>query len=135
VATLRTTPLARFFHMTPLRSLGRYSYGIYVYNSIFILVADALFVPARIATWTDSIVIERLLYVASAATVTLTMAWLSWHLVEKHFLKLKVHFESRPAAPVVERPRPSLGQPLSVRRGVLRTAWPFSFKIDGREPA
>jgi len=50
-----------------------------VYNSIFILVADALFVPARIAAWTDSIVIERLLYVVLASTATLTMAWLSWH--------------------------------------------------------
>jgi peptidoglycan/LPS O-acetylase OafA/YrhL len=93
-------PLARFFNLSFLRLLGRYSYGIYVYNSIFILVSDALFVPERMAAWTDSIVIERLLHVALASLFTLTMAWLSWHLLEKHFLKLKVLFESRPIVSV-----------------------------------
>jgi peptidoglycan/LPS O-acetylase OafA/YrhL len=93
-------PLARFFNLSFLRLLGRYSYGIYVYNSILILVSDALFVPERMADWTDSIVIERLLHVALASLFTLTMAWLSWHLLEKHFLKLKVLFESRPIVSV-----------------------------------
>ncbi len=52
------------------------------------------------AVWTDSVVVERLVYVTIATGFTLSMAWLSWHLVEKHFLKLKVYFESRPIVSV-----------------------------------
>ncbi|SIO62464.1 Peptidoglycan/LPS O-acetylase OafA/YrhL, contains acyltransferase and SGNH-hydrolase domains [Singulisphaera sp. GP187] len=100
VVTPQVAPLARFFNLGVLRSLGRYSYGIYVYNSIFILVADGLSVPSRVAAWTDSVAVERLVYVALATVSTLSMAWLSWHLLEKHFLKLKVHFESRPIVSV-----------------------------------
>lgn len=100
VAAPKVAPLARLFNLSVLRTLGRYSYGIYVYNSIFILIADGLAIPQLVAVWTDSIVVERLVYVTIAMGFTLSMAWLSWHLVEKHFLRLKVYFESRPIVSV-----------------------------------
>ncbi len=46
VAAPKVAPLARLFNLSVLRTLGRYSYGIYVYNSIFILIADGLAIPS-----------------------------------------------------------------------------------------
>jgi peptidoglycan/LPS O-acetylase OafA/YrhL len=75
--------------LRPLRWLGLYSYGIYVFNSIFLLVAEGSSLLPRLVSWSGSTTLGRLLYVALAASTTLGSAWLSWHLLEKHFLKLK----------------------------------------------
>lgn len=96
VVAPKMAPLARIFNLGVLRSLGRYSYGIYVYNSIFVLLSDGFSIPTRVAAWTNSVAIERVIYVAIATFSTLSMAWLSWHLLEKPFMRLKVYFESRP---------------------------------------
>ena len=37
-------------------------------------------------------------YIASGCT-TLVFAWVSWHVMEKHFLKLKDYFQVSPPAP------------------------------------
>jgi peptidoglycan/LPS O-acetylase OafA/YrhL len=89
-----SSPLALACNLAPLRSLGRYSYGLYVYNSIFILVAEGTSLLPRIVAWSESTTLGRLLFVALAASSTLAVAWLSWHLLEKPFLKLKRHFPS-----------------------------------------
>jgi peptidoglycan/LPS O-acetylase OafA/YrhL len=90
----------------PLRCLGRYAYGIYVYNSIFLLAAErSLLLPRLVAA--SGPILGRLAYVVLLAVSTLGTAWLSWHLLEKHFLKLKRYFpmnggstdDSRLAAP------------------------------------
>jgi len=109
VANPKEAMPARFFNLGVLRSLGRYSYGLYVYNSIFILLSDGLISPDYMGGWTNSILVSRLAYIGVAATSTFSMAWLSWHLFEKHFLKLKVFFEDRPIDMVSIRER-SLGR-------------------------
>ena len=73
----------------PLRALGRYSYGIYVYNSIFILMAEGLSLHARLVAWSGSMVLGRLLFVEIVVVFTLVTAWVSWHGLEKQFLKWK----------------------------------------------
>jgi peptidoglycan/LPS O-acetylase OafA/YrhL len=40
----------------------------------------------------------QLLYIALAITLSFILAYLSWHVYEKHFLKLKVLFPSGSAA-------------------------------------
>jgi peptidoglycan/LPS O-acetylase OafA/YrhL len=90
------SPLATAFNLAPLRSLGHYSYGLYVYNSIFILVAEGSSLLPRLVAWSGSIALGRLLFVALAASSTLVTAWLSWHLFEKYFLRLKRYFPGGP---------------------------------------
>ena len=93
---------AVFLNAPLLRWFGRYSYGLYVYNSIFILVAEGLSLLPRLVDWTGSPTAGRLLYFILAASCTLATSWLSWHLFEKQFLKLKRHFPSGSATRPVE---------------------------------
>jgi peptidoglycan/LPS O-acetylase OafA/YrhL len=88
----------------PLRWLGLYSYGIYVFNSIFLLLAEGSSLLPRLVSWFGSMTLAHLVYVALAASTTLGSAWLSWHLLEKHFLKLKAFC---PLNAQVEGRRPS----------------------------
>lgn len=79
-----------------LRFFGKYSYGLYVFHylltpvfarffSVDVLVERVFghYWPARIAS------------VALSFAASIVVAWLSWHLFEKHFLRLKDRFSSR----------------------------------------
>lgn len=90
--------LKGFFESPPLRWLGRYSYGLYVYNSMFLLVAEGASLMPRLVAYTGSSVASQLFYILIASVSTLTAAWLSWHLLEKPILKLKRHFPTSPVA-------------------------------------
>jgi len=92
VAAPGASGLAIMFESFPLRCLGRYSYGLYVFNSIFLLASERLFVMTRLVGWSGSTILGRLIYVGIGSSATFTAAWLSWHLLEKHFLKLKRYF-------------------------------------------
>jgi peptidoglycan/LPS O-acetylase OafA/YrhL len=75
-----------------LRTLGKYSYGLYV---LHYLLRPALlrYIPAdTLAGWTGSLFLALFLYASLAIACSMIAAWLSWHLVEKHFLKLKKFF-------------------------------------------
>jgi peptidoglycan/LPS O-acetylase OafA/YrhL len=82
------------FESFPLRWLGRYSYALYVFNSIFVLAAERLSLLGRLIAWSGSSVVGCLSYVVLGASCTFVTAWLSWHLLEKHFLALKRYFAS-----------------------------------------
>jgi peptidoglycan/LPS O-acetylase OafA/YrhL len=90
----RDTATGRFFHLSPLRFLGKYSYGIYVFHPFFI----DMFVSIRgrdIGGGPESptAVAVRVLAIISLSIVA---AWLSYHLYEKHFLNLKRFFAYGP---------------------------------------
>jgi peptidoglycan/LPS O-acetylase OafA/YrhL len=73
--------ISQMLSATSLGTLGKYSYGIYVYHMICLLVVQRM-----IATT------NRITTTAAAMTLTLLVAWLSWHLLEKPFLNLKRFF-------------------------------------------
>ena len=85
----------------PLRTLGKYSYGLYVYHILlwpsfnYYLgnrhLQDIL--TRRFHIGTGSYTAGVLLHIAIAGTFSFAAAWLSWQLMEKHFLKLKRYFE------------------------------------------
>ena len=86
LAAALTTRLAVPLSFAPLRAVGKYSYGLYV---IHMLLLQYLWH----GTGLDRLASHRTLALAAALFVcSYAAAFLSWHLVEKHFLALKRHF-------------------------------------------
>ncbi len=99
----RWAPL-RWALQTPwLRSVGKYSYGMYVFHNAVGSIIGRLsafpihWFPDRIARADD------LLNALIVTLATFAVAYTSWHLYEKHFLQLKRFFEDTPrVAPSTE---------------------------------
>lgn len=87
-------PIARVFSMNWLRSFGKYSYAIYVFNKPIILgiaiVCKNQF--GRLST------LQGLVAFAVIAALCWSAGWLSWRLIEEPFLRLKRYFPTRPAS-------------------------------------
>lgn len=84
--------LERFFCRSSLRWCGKYSYAMYVFHPLvggLILSWMRTHWPLAKSSPTAFMAIE---FPVLVATVCLT-GWASWHLFEKHFLKLKSRFE------------------------------------------
>ena len=87
--------LGRRFRMPFLRWMGRYSYGIYALHPLVLYAVFAVAWHSRLRTGAArSFGIASLLLLAALAT-TLVLAFASYHLYEKHFLKLKKYFPER----------------------------------------
>jgi peptidoglycan/LPS O-acetylase OafA/YrhL len=81
-----------------LRLLGKYSYGMYVYHGMII---DALkhFAPADwFGARLQSHFLGNVSHAILGMAVTFVLAFISWHVFEKQFLKLKRYFEYRQAS-------------------------------------
>jgi peptidoglycan/LPS O-acetylase OafA/YrhL len=88
-----------------LRSLGKYSYGIYVYHDLLNNQFDKWFGQHKL----ESLFRDRLhvhgaaygcsviLFILLASAASFAVAWLSWQVYEKRFLKLKRYFAYHPA--------------------------------------
>ncbi|MEM8836058.1 MAG: acyltransferase [Planctomycetota bacterium] len=90
--------LARFMLWKPMVVLGKYSYALYLFNlPIRALVRDLVMPPERWPLIAGSMVPMQIVFYAVSTLLTLFAAWVSWHLFEKQFLKLKKYFPaSRP---------------------------------------
>jgi len=91
--------LRRLFEAPALRTLGKYSYGLYVLHVPLQPLYLRLFPPARLAAaaaglgWSGSRLVGLLGFTALASLVTLALAMLSFHLYERPFLGLKRFFQ------------------------------------------
>jgi peptidoglycan/LPS O-acetylase OafA/YrhL len=95
----RDFPLCKaVFESRILRWLGKYSYGIYVYHHAFAPVWKHFFWHHGIQPAVSDPLLATLCYIAIATTVSLTLAWVSWHLLEAPCLALKDRFFQRTAA-------------------------------------
>jgi peptidoglycan/LPS O-acetylase OafA/YrhL len=82
--------LFRFFAHPAMRSLGKYSYAIYLFHlPLRALLRDTVYGPDRFLTLFGSQIPGQLLFHLAATLLTLAVAMASWHLFEKRFLKLK----------------------------------------------
>jgi len=119
-------PLAsgtRLLEMPWLQTIGKYSYALYVFHwPIARIVHEFLarknwkLYPDRVESSIPDALIEFVL----VSAITFSAAWLSWHLYEVHWLKLKRYFAYRerenPASPQVEPtpPQPEVAALTSV---------------------
>ncbi|MEP7156250.1 MAG: acyltransferase [Betaproteobacteria bacterium] len=85
----------RVLRWGPLRAVGKYSYAMYLFHKP---LHDYVGRPLVTALGFDvaGSVMRNAAYMLVATLVTFALAVLSWHLFEKHFLKLKIYFAARP---------------------------------------
>lgn len=98
-----TTFLARNLRSRFLRTLGRYSYAMYVFQNPLIPLAAPILSAVAIQQWIgggDAGIVAHLIYTAAMTTIVFAMAVLSWHLLEKHCLRLKRYFEAARPTPL-----------------------------------
>jgi len=80
-----------FFGLKLLTITGKYSYGIYIYHWIFFIILLPRIIPIIEKInylHTHAVFISTLIFTA----LTFTVSYISYHLFEKQFLKLKSHF-------------------------------------------
>jgi peptidoglycan/LPS O-acetylase OafA/YrhL len=89
--TLRTgSATFHFFHLKPLRILGKYSYGFYIFHLLFRPAwVQVLYAEAR----THNLVLVGILALGSNFLITLIASKLSYDLLEVRCLRFKRHFE------------------------------------------
>ena len=85
--------LRRLLESRWLRSVGRYSFAMYVFH-LPILVAFGDSIRDALAFSGDAM---PLLYALTAILLSFAAGFLSYHLVEKHFLRLKSRFARIPS--------------------------------------
>jgi peptidoglycan/LPS O-acetylase OafA/YrhL len=94
--SLRSPLVSRLCTLYPMRWLGKYSYGIYVLHLILFSYLDQ---PLRHFFSTHVTSNKGVEIVANGVLIfllSLIAAYLSYHLYEKHFLRLKRYFDYRP---------------------------------------
>jgi peptidoglycan/LPS O-acetylase OafA/YrhL len=91
-------PFVRVFSNPLLRLFGRLSYAMYLFNQPIKYALLKYVWGFKEPTQEFNSVPQLLVFFVVATVATVAAAWLSWHLFEKHFLKLKEYFPMDRAA-------------------------------------
>jgi peptidoglycan/LPS O-acetylase OafA/YrhL len=76
-----------------MRAFGKYSYSMYLFHlPLRALLRDTVYNNSRFPTVGGSRLPGQVLFYLAATALTFAVSWLSWHLLEKQFLKLKRFF-------------------------------------------
>ncbi len=87
--------LGLVFNHPVMRSLGKYSYGIYVFHAMITGPFDRWLPLRDIQIFYGNFAVAVVVRMLFLGMVSYAIAWLSWHLYEKHFLNLKRFFDYR----------------------------------------
>jgi peptidoglycan/LPS O-acetylase OafA/YrhL len=90
---VRRNMLARVLRWSPLRSCGKYSYAIYVFHQLIHKLVGEPWMVARFGSHPSAQTVY--LYSVTIGLISFGAAFLSYHLLEKHFLALKHLFLPR----------------------------------------
>jgi peptidoglycan/LPS O-acetylase OafA/YrhL len=97
---------SRFFRSRTMIFLGTYSYGLYVYHHFISYYLTVNRTELELMHWLGSHSLAIALQATLGATISLALAYVSYELFEKRFLRLKRYFE--PAeTPASQRPAAS----------------------------
>jgi peptidoglycan/LPS O-acetylase OafA/YrhL len=88
---------SRFFGSRPMAVLGTYSYGLYVYHHFISYYLTSNRSDLELAGWLGSRGAVVALQATLGASASLALAYLSYEIFEKRFLRLKRLFETAPA--------------------------------------
>jgi peptidoglycan/LPS O-acetylase OafA/YrhL len=88
IAPERSTT-SRFFRSRPMVFLGTYSYGLYVYHHFISYYLSTNRTELELAHWLGSHGAAVALQATAGASISLAIAYLSYELFEKRFLRLK----------------------------------------------
>jgi peptidoglycan/LPS O-acetylase OafA/YrhL len=88
------SPVGRLFAMSSLRSLGKYSYAMYVFQNPLIPLMAGVFGGTAWFASSGPAWLQHLLYMMTMFALTYAVAVFSWYAFETHFLKLKKYFAS-----------------------------------------
>jgi len=95
-ATARESVFARTMRAGVLRFFGRYSYAIYIVHTAVLAALDHYRPFAELPAIGGAVVPAQTAWFLVYAGISTGIAFLSWHLIEKHFLRLKKLFPYRP---------------------------------------
>jgi peptidoglycan/LPS O-acetylase OafA/YrhL len=90
----RRSATSRFFCSRAMVFLGTYSYGLYVYHHFISYYLSSNRTDLALARWLGSHGAALALQAVLGASVSMTLAYLSYELFEKRFLRLKRLFET-----------------------------------------
>jgi peptidoglycan/LPS O-acetylase OafA/YrhL len=110
---------SRFFRSRSMVFLGTYSYGLYVYHHFISYYLSSNRTELELARWLGSHGAAVALQATLGTLASLTLAYLSYELFEKRFLKLKRLFETA-KEPASQRPIAGASPP--DRKSALSTA-------------
>ena len=82
--------IARIGRQAWLRFLGRYSYGLYIYQGMLLLFLMPLVYPLQTAV--HSVVLGGVLFIVLSMALILGISMLSYHFFEEPILRLKARF-------------------------------------------
>jgi peptidoglycan/LPS O-acetylase OafA/YrhL len=85
----RTSRISALFGWVGLRFLGRYSYGLYVFHHPLLFITTPAAVAAALNWHGRGDLAPRLVIMVGVTGLSVGLAVLSWHLFERHFLRLK----------------------------------------------
>jgi peptidoglycan/LPS O-acetylase OafA/YrhL len=89
--------LLRLLTTPALRFVGKVSYALYLTHlPVRALVRDYVFHPSDVPALLGSQLAGQFIFYVVAGAAALAVAWVSWHLWEKHFLALKDRFTCTP---------------------------------------
>jgi peptidoglycan/LPS O-acetylase OafA/YrhL len=85
--------VSRLLRSRPLRAAGKYSYALYVFHiAARDLLLRAGVMPERVPALAGSGLPGQFVFNVAAGAASLSIAYASWHLLEKHCLALKRYF-------------------------------------------
>lgn len=71
-----------------LITFGKYSYGLFIIHNIFLPLFKWLFKPEELSTIMNAPIFAQIIYYIFSIAVSFIFAFASWHLFEKHFIRI-----------------------------------------------